>query len=579
MINPGSLMNNYINKFLLWCFLMPSGLYRKFGADVTHLKAILTYKLIIDDRTATGLYKARSGSRGGDSSRATLFTMIISLVMGFMFLFVFAFEENLTRMTMFFSFFGFMLAMFLITDFSHILIDVKDNYIILPKPVTSQTFLLARLLHIVIHVMKILVPMSLPAVIGIWISRGVWGAIVFIPMVALLTMLTFALVNAVYLLIMRVFSPAKINSIITSVQIGFSILLYGSFQLLPRIINTSVIEQVDLSDIGLMWIFPSYWMALGWICFYSFANGANLIIGAVLSVVVPLLSVWVMVRFLAPSFFRKLSMISAGTPDDAKTKPDTREIIHDKTGFLAKVAGLFTHAGIERESFLFTWRMTGRSRDFKMKVYPQVGYLVVLFVMLFIGHSDRMDPDSMTLLTSRMKFVILSVIYLSCVIYMGAVYQLPYYDNFKASWIYFAAPLRIPGLIISGALKACFVKFFMPVVVTLTVVGIFLFGMTIVPNLLFGLGNVFLVGTLYSWVVMDRLPFSVSPKLVAQGQTTFRNIFMLIALPIFALPHYFLFNFPVVLCIIAIVSISTGWMVLRYTKSISWGYVNGEAGA
>ena len=38
-----------------------------------------------------------------------------------------------------------MLAMFLITDFSHILIDVKDNFIILPKPVSSQTFLVARL--------------------------------------------------------------------------------------------------------------------------------------------------------------------------------------------------------------------------------------------------------------------------------------------------------------------------------------------------------------------------------------------------------------------------------------------------
>ncbi len=567
-------MKNYINRFLLWLFLLPAGVYQKFGVDITHLKAILIAKLTIDDRTATGLYKARGGSKDGDASFATVFTMVISLVMGLIFLFVFAFEDDLTRMTMFFTLYGFMLAMFLITDFSHILIDVKDNYIILPKPVSSQTFLMARMLHIAIHLMKILVPLSFPGWIAIWINRGFWGAVVFIPVLILLTMLTFALVNAVYLLIMRVFSPARINSIITSVQIGFSILLYGSFQLLPRIINESVIDQIDLSSIGMMWVFPSFWMAAGWLYFYSFARESTLIIGTVLTVLAPLLSVWVMIRFLAPAFFRKLSMISAGTPDETKIDVNTVKEKGKDTGFLQTLSRICTSVGVEREAFLFTWRMMGRVREFKIKVYPQIGYLIVLFLMLVIGNSDKFDIEELALHTSKIKLLTLSVIYLSCIIYIGAIFQMPYYDNFKASWVYFSAPLSRPGPILRGALKACLIRFFVPVVVLLMIMGVALFGIAMMPNLLCGLSNVFLISTLYSWVVIDRLPFSVSSKMASQGGTTFRTVFILIGLPFFGAPHYFLFDYPLVLYCISVVTFSAGFFVLSYTKSVSWEYVN-----
>ena len=75
-------MNKQINRFLLWCFLLPAGIYRRFGADMAQLRAILETKLIIDDRTATGLNKIRNQNKEGDTSTATLFTMLISLLMG-----------------------------------------------------------------------------------------------------------------------------------------------------------------------------------------------------------------------------------------------------------------------------------------------------------------------------------------------------------------------------------------------------------------------------------------------------------------------------------------------------------------
>ncbi|MBK8830935.1 MAG: hypothetical protein IPN60_08760 [Saprospiraceae bacterium] len=57
----------------------------------------------------------------------------------------------------------------------------------------------------------------------------------------------------------------------------------------------------------------------------------------------------------------------------------------------------------------------------------------------------------------------------------------------------------------------------------LVILGVSIFGIMLLPNLLFGLGNIFLASTLYSWLVMNKLPFSVSPKMATAGQTTYRT--------------------------------------------------------
>jgi ABC-2 type transport system permease protein len=571
-------MNKQINHFLIWCFLLPAGVYRRFGADMAQLRAILETKLIIDDRTATGLNKVRNQHKEEDTSQATLFTMFVSLLMGLLFVASFVFDDDLTRMTFYFSLFSFMLAMMLITDFSHILIDVKDNYIILPKPVNAQTFLIARLLHIIIHMTKILIPLALPGWIAMWISRGVWGAIVFIPVMILVTMLTFAFVNALYLLIMRLFSPARINAIITSVQIIFSVIIYGGYQLLPRLISKSVIEEMDLGHLSVMWVFPTYWLGGAWVCLYSFSQEPRLIISLVLSVITPLVAVWVMVRYLAPAFFRKLSLINAGAGNEEKEEKSHKEITHSNGGLINVVSGACTSSGIERQSFLMTWRLMGRIRDFKLKVYPQIGYMVVIIAMFIIRDNGKFDAEELLEWSGRTKATILLAIYFSSLVYMSAVYQLPYYANFKAAWIYYSSPLVRPGVILQGAVKACLVRFLVPLVLILAILGISFYGPRLIPNLLFGFSNIFLASVLYSRLVFDKLPFSVSPKAAAAGQASLRTMVMLLVLPLFGVPHYFLFDFPWVLCIGSLFTIGGGLGVLFYIKSISWGYLSGEEG-
>ncbi len=561
-------MNNWLNQILLSIFLWPSAWYRKIGVNTIQLRAILTTKLTMDDRRATGLQKIRKRNNKEIDS-ATLTTVFMALFTGLFLLVAFIIDEDLTRVTLLLSIFGFMLAMFLITDFSYILLDVKDNYIILPKPVNARTFLIARLLHILIHVSKILVPLALPSWIAMCISRGLWGAVVFSVILILFTLLTFALVNALYLVIMQLFTPSRINSIITTMQIAFSIIIYGGYQWINTLVGKSYVEELDFHGYTWLWLFPTYWMAAGWKWAYTFSAQPIYIIGAVLSLVTPLVSAWVMIRFLAPAFFRKLSMISGGT-SEAEIKKSKVEGQQPSAELSNIVSRMVTREGIERASFLFAWKMTGRNRDFKLKVYPQIGYLVILLVMMIFRTSDQIVLNTDGLEIPRVKFMILFVVYLTGMLYMSAIAQVPYHEKFKAAWLYYVPPLRRPGPVFYGTFKALMTKFILIPAIPVFTLGIWLFGLRIIPVLVCGFANMFLVSSLFSWLWVEILPFSIEPAKASQNQSTFRNLLILFGLPILGIPQYFLFSFPLILSLWAVISFALGWIILKYTKGVTW---------
>ncbi len=569
-------MKNPVNRVLLTLFLLPAWVYKKMGVDMDHLKAILTTKLTMDDRRATGIYKNRAQRRDKEISTATLFTILIALIMGVSILVTFMLRDDLTRMTIYFACFGFVLSMFLITDFSDILIDPKDNYIILPKPITAATFAVARLIHLLCHIMKIVIPLSVPGFLAIWISRGIFGVLGFIVCIPLLTLFTFFVVNAAYLLIIRFSSPAKLNSIITSMQIVFSVILYGSYQVLPRLLDQREMENMVLYTSNLFWLVPTYWFAKAWMFFHTLSIQPDVMLGVLLSIGVPLTGLWLVIRYLAPAFFSKLSMIHADVSSEKSLKKKATTQRSAGSDIAAKMALIFTGVGLEKEAFLFIWKMTGRSKDFKMKVYPQVGYMMVLLFLFGFRswkHIALVNTAHFYVDDSQAILFILSIIYISSFIFMGAMLQLPFTENFRAAWIYRISPVSQPGPIFRGAIKACLSKFFLSIALVVTILAILLFGASILPNLLFGFGNVFLMCSLFSWLAMDRLPFSISIKNQVKGEIASRNVFMLIALPLFGIPHYFLFNHPVILCSISVVTIPSAAVILHFTKNISWKYI------
>ncbi|MBE7173757.1 MAG: hypothetical protein INR73_24505 [Williamsia sp.] len=555
---------NFLNKLLLRLVLMPALLYKKLGADPRQLRLILTAKLMMDDRRPNMYHYTRRKTEKAISG-STLGTMFFSLLFGLFFLYGFMIsDERITQLTIYFSIYIVILSTTLISDFTSVLMDVRDNYIILPKPVNDKTFVLCRLLHIFIHLLKLVIPMSLPAVVYMFIQQGPGASLVFSFILLFCTVFTIFLINAVYLIILKVSTPAKFQAIISYVQIFIAIFMYVGYQLVPRLANKIMLTGYTISGKPWAWLLPSYWFAGGWQFFYSF--NIRYATGGLLSLIVPPLTLWIVVKYFAPSFNQKLSQLSAGNEEGIKKKRGSG------SSFWAlvkqKLAALSTGRGEERMSFLLTWDLTSRSKDFKLKVYPSFGYLLVYAVMLFFN--NKITLEELRLGTSGSKLTVLSVTYICTFIVAMALEQIQYSDKFRASWFYYTTPIRKPGLILAGSLKATMIKFVAPACLVILIAGLAIIGVQVVPNLLLGFCNVWLSCLIIAVLTVRALPFSAFQHNKKKAGAIIRSL-MSMLIPLFlGVLQFFVYHsvWAVLLC--CCLSVIASWLLLDYLKNKSW---------
>ncbi|WP_153800274.1 hypothetical protein [Foetidibacter luteolus] len=561
---------NIINTALLRLVLLPAPLYNKMGVNSRHLKAILGAKLTMDDRRPNTFQQLQRNRDSKPVKLATLVTMLWSALMGAFFLVSFRFgSNNETQLTTYFIFYIAILASVLIADFTSVLIDIRDNYIILPRPVSDKTFVLARLLHIAIHVCKMVLPMLLPGAIYMGLNYNAGGVAAFLLMAFMATLFTIFLINACYIFILKITTPEKFRNIISYIQIFFAVVFYAGFQLAPRLINMAALQGFDINQHQAAWLLPPYWFAGAWQQLYSFSGNARLLTCLALAIAVPPASTWVVIKYFAPSFNRKLSMISgsgaeAGQPRSVAT-PAVKSASSAYSGMLA---GLLTKKGAERMAFLFTWKMMLRSRDFKMKVYPAIGYIIViLFVIVFTKQSfsiqDIRLQNNQGIITSLM------VIYFSNIILMSAISQVTMHEKFKAGWIFFTTPIQQPGRLISGSVKAVIAQFFIPIMLVIIICLTVLAGFSILPNILFGMANQLLITAVVAYITATRLPFT-SPQQNDAGNNLFRVFAVMLLGGLLGIGHFVLYRIPAVIGILTILSALAAWLVLDGISRQSW---------
>lgn len=565
---------NLFDKFFLRIFLLPGPLFHKLNVNMDHLRAILVAKLTMDNRRPAAFQQMRKQTEKKELNQATLKTMLVSLVMGLLFLFSFGVGTDLTsKLTVFFSMFIFMMAATLITDFTSVLIDTRDNLIILPKPVNDATFVTARLLHIAIHINKLLIPMALPSLVAVIVIGGIKTILPFMLMVLLAAMLSIFLINAVYILILKIVKPSKFQSVISYLQIAFAIMIYGGYQLLPRMMEEAGLDNLRMSELRNILFYPPYWFAESCNSLINFTFETRNLYCLLFAIGIPMLSILVVVKYFAPAFNRKLSMISSSSDE-------VRKAVHEKTsgGFrlswLEKLADKLTSDSIEYMGFLFTWKMMGRSRDFKMKVYPAFGYVLVMMAMM-VFRSKTLSLTDFTDMSQHGKTMFLLVIYFSSFILITAMGQLTYSEKYKAAWLFSISPVDTPGKVISGAVKAVIACFYIPIVLIFSILGLAFVGPSILPNLLLGCFNILTISSLIAYFNVRDLPFTVSAQNASKGRTQMRNMLTMFVPLILGGIHYLIFDYTWAVVILAILAMIATWMVMDSIRNLSWAKIAG----
>ncbi len=323
--------------------MLPSALWRSMGADIEQLRAILNVRLTLDDRKPMGI--GRQQKQKKDRKHVSLLNIFIFLVMGGIYMMPLAIvKDRVFSLTMFFSLLLTIMTLMLITDFSNVLFDARDKYILFPRPVNDRTLVLARMLHVFIYLFRIVLPMSLPA----WVMLGYldgWRSATLFPIVLILVVcLALFFVNSVYLLVLNIAKPEKFKDIINYFQIAASAVFFASVYLLPRFFDSEHTHDFNILNYPWVRFAPSYWLAACWSWIGYPVNLAGTAFYSVLAVVFPLLCMYVLVKWLSPRFSQKISGID--TVDAAEYKPVASKGQKAGSRFYQKLAyefNRFTH--------------------------------------------------------------------------------------------------------------------------------------------------------------------------------------------------------------------------------------------
>ena len=557
-------------------------LWLRLGIHPGQLCAILQVKLTMDDRRPNAFNRVKQQKKKKkELNNGTLSLIFMSLVMGSLYLYSFwVCEDYLSGLSLYFSLFMVMLSLTLISDFTYVLIDVKDNYIILPRPVNSRTVLVARLLHIMIHLGKMVFPMALPGIIYMIIKTGAWGGFVCLIDIVLATLVCIFTINAVYLIILKFTTTERFKDIIGGVQIVFSILLISIYYIGRSSLAASIhLDQGMLLGNPYLFVIPPLWLASFWeVLRYPAGQPASVWGLAAAALVFCPGSIWVVIRHLGPGFDRKLSGLGSGTNiSNAETaisgmeKKDGHKRRPATNGIYPLISKWLTRSNAEATGFEIAWLLTGRNRDFKMKVYPSFAYVLVYFFYFAVFNGKGSVTERWEHLSTTRMYIVL--IYSSSLAMISAISNAVYSDKYKAAWVYYVSPVRAPGEILTGAVKAMVVKYFIPFYTLVTALAFYVWGAGVLPDMLLGLVNVTLFGVFMGFIYLKKMPFS--SELSGQAQGGFMRTLFILVIPasvggLHLLLRYMLPEDHIVIWIVLALSAILLWLVYGKYRQLTW---------
>ncbi|MCB0697613.1 MAG: hypothetical protein KDC07_09630, partial [Chitinophagaceae bacterium] len=464
-----------------------------------------------------------------------LLTMFLSLVTGFIYIFPIFITavEPVIGLALFYTVFTFFFTFTLITDFANVLIDTKDKIILFSRPVSDRTIMLSRLLYIGIYLFRMGIPMSIPAWVMFGFIKGWVGALWFpVPLMLTIFIVLFC-VCGLYILMLRIAGPGKFKDILNYFQIAFSIVFFAVWMLSSRMMNTEAIEHMRIETYDWAKFLPTYWIAASWTWIEPTAHilpGTKWL--SILAILFPVTSLWVTVRWLAPHFTR--SLVSSDNDISPVKKSNKVAKQQGKQGLKHQLMHLLNKTETSKAGFIIAWIQTNRSRTFRMRVYPTFAYVPVYF--FYILNSSKSLGDIWRELPQHNTFVIL--LYLSFFVISQALTYVTMSDQYKAAWIYYAAPVERPGEIILGAFKAIWVKFFLPFMLAIGLFVVVIWGPATIPDILLATINITLFSAAIIRINHRMLPFSKKEQVKDSGiKGIFRVLGTILFIGVLGLTH------------------------------------------
>lgn len=502
--------------FLVRLFKIP---IKWLGADYAQLNILLHTKLTLDFRNGPSAFQM-SGRKKQTFGMQLFFYGIYGLLMAAI---TYSISDPLISFSIFFTVLIVMLAMTIISEFTTVIFDIRDNNILLPRPLNHRTLLLARLIHIQFYMGYIALALSVAPGIIILIKYNGLAFLTFFLAIGLSTWLTLIFTTFIYLLISKTVEGERFKDIVTYVQVIMGILIFAGYQLLPRIMDTNVLNNSAMTVHWWTYLVPPVWLAA--LVRISLLTGISnqLLLLSVLAIVLPVAGAVLLIRFMSKGFENILGEGSSENAGPAKQSSVKRDR-------LKNIKNLFCMSVTEMAGWDLAVATTRRDRKFKQSVYPYFGILI-FFSFLILKPDIKNLYASLHEMTGYNKFFFLTLIGFAGSI---AVSQLPYTDTPEAAWIYKALPLKEHAHILTGAVKAMIVRFCLPVYLLITLPALWLWGLKTFPQILLGGFGIVLLILLSIIIPRLELPFTQIREMQNKGMNSLMAIFNMILIGLLA---------------------------------------------
>lgn len=505
------------------------GFFRWLGADYDILRYIVEVKFKMQNRRPMAAFSHYNSYKSDQDVNNSFWGMVLLFLFfgGFMGITIFYIKAPYYAYALPFGYIMVMSILTLVTDFSNLLLDTTDNVILLPRPINGRTILLARLVHISAYVLSLSYGIALLPLVFTLFKHGIVASCAFAVAVFLLAMLCVFFTALLYMLLMRFTSEERLKDVISYFQIVFTLLVTVGYQMVGRIFEWL---DLDTTSVAVQWwhyLLPPFW--LSGLMQFAVTHSTKFSILSLLAFVVPIISVWILVRFLAPKFTQQIAQL--GTGDGGGSE---KVITQNRHGFLSRLSSFVTGSLLEKAIFELSWKVTARDRKFKMRTYPTFGSLIPL---LFVFGKELFNPQKWVTLQDGHLYLLL--LYMTHIIAATFHTQSHFNEDFKAAWVYFSTPTDSPRDVVVGNLKAILMKFYVPFYLFLVVIVSIIWGVKTIDDLYLAFVASLCLSMIETRIgSQNRLPFSKSLESMKEGGQTAQFVVFMLLLPLCGFGHW-----------------------------------------
>ncbi|MDU1005826.1 ABC transporter permease [Clostridium butyricum] len=499
------------------------GLYTRVGVDYEKMRIILKIKLTLD-RRRTSTIMGSSNKKDEESENSFVYALIMYGIIGaFIGIIILSSSNAMFSFSIAFGMFMFFVLTSFISDFSNVLLDVRDKNVIGTKGVNNKTIAAAKVTHICYYIFLISLALSWLSIIGMF-RFGILTGILFLGELIVADILMIVITALIYLFILRFFNGEKVKDIINFVQIALTIVMTIGYQFLGRMFNVFDLNIVYKSRIWNL-LLPPMWFAAPLYAVNGGEINKIIIMLITLAFIVPIIAIILYLKNIS-KFEDSLSKLnSVRNNEKEKSK-----------GVFYRFGRWTCRNNEEKATYNLSVSVMKREREFKLKAYPNLGFIIIfpiLFIFIFTNNYEGIESIPLSMSLNIYWFILMIP---------SILMTLQYSNDYKAAWIYESVFIKDTANIYRGAYKALIVNLLLPLYLVESVIFTVIFGIQVLGILI--IVFIFLLIFIATEHIIGKLslPFTTKAGVVNNGSNLLNILLGMILVGIAATINYFLLS-------------------------------------